>query len=78
MNSTYQGLRLEKAIGLSIGFLIGVIPVAEYNIPVLITLMSVVFGIKHVDRQAIKAAIPVILLREHDWSNGLSSRRVGI
>ena len=61
MNSTYQGLRLEKAIGLSIGFLIGVIPVAEYNVPVLITLMSVVFGIKHVDRQAIKAAIPVIL-----------------
>ena len=52
---------LDKAIGLSIGFLVGVIPVAEYNVPVLITLISVVFGIKHVDRQAITAAFPVIL-----------------
>ena len=56
-----QSFSLEKAIGLSIGFLVGVIPVAEYNVPVLITLMSVVFGIKHVDRQAITAAFPVIL-----------------
>ena len=56
-----QSFSLDKAIGLSIGFLVGVIPVAEYNVPVLITLMSVVFGIKHVDRQAITAAFPVIL-----------------
>lgn len=50
MYATHQSSGLEKVIGLSIGFLIGVIPVAEYNAPVLIILMSVVFGIKHVDR----------------------------
>ena len=41
---------VDKAIGLTIGFLIGVIPVAVYNVSVLITLMPVVFGIKYVDR----------------------------
>ena len=56
-----RSFSLDKAIGLSIGFLIGVIPLAEYNVPVLIILMSVVFGIKHVDRQAVKAAFPIIL-----------------
>ena len=61
MIGTFRSFSLDKAVGLSIGFLIGVIPVAEYNIPVLITLMSVVFGIKHVDRRAVKAAFPVIL-----------------
>ena len=61
MYATHQSSGLEKVIGLSIGFLIGVIPVAEYNVPVLIILMSVVFGIKHVDRQAAKAAFPIIL-----------------
>ena len=52
---------VDKAIGLTIGFLIGVIPVAEYNIPVLIVLLSVIFGIKHIDRQSAKAAFPIIL-----------------
>ena len=61
MIGTFRSFSLDKAIGLSIGLLIGVIPVAEYNVPVLITLMSIVFGIKHVDRQAIKAAFPIIL-----------------
>ena len=61
MIGTFRSFSFDKAIGLSIGFLVGVIPVAEYNVPVLITLMSVVFGIKHVDRQAITAAFPVIL-----------------
>ena len=61
MIGTFRSFSLDKAIGLSIGFLIGVIPVAEYNVPVLITLMSIVLGIKHVDRQAIKAAFPIIL-----------------
>ena len=61
MIGTFRSFSLDKAIGLSIGFLIGVIPVAEYNVPVLLTLMSIVFGIKHVDRQAIKAAFPIIL-----------------
>ena len=61
MIGTFRSFSVDKAIGLSIGFLVGVIPVAEYNVPVLITLMSVVFGIKHVDRQAVKAAFPVIL-----------------
>lgn len=56
-----RSFSLNKAIGLSIGFLVGVISVAEYNVPVLIILMSVVFGIKHVDRQAAKAAFPIIL-----------------
>ena len=61
MIGTFRGFSLDKAIGLSIGFLIGVMPVAEYNVPVLITLMSFVFGIKHVDRQAVNVAFPVIL-----------------
>ena len=61
MIGTFPSFSLDKTIGLSIGFLIGVIPVAEYNVPVLMTLMSVVCGIKHVDRQAVKAAFPVIL-----------------
>ena len=61
MIGTFQNFDLDRAIGFSIGFLIGVIPVAEYNIPVLIILMSVVFGIKHLDRQAAKAAFPIIL-----------------
>ena len=61
MIGTFRSFSLDKAIGLSIGFLIGVIPVAEYNVPVLLTLMSIVFGIKHIDRQAIKAAFPIIL-----------------
>ena len=61
MIGTFRSFSFDKAIGLSIGFLVGVMPVAEYNVPVLIILMSVVFGIKHVDRQAITAAFPVIL-----------------
>lgn len=61
MASLFQASSLEKTIGLFTGFLIGVIPVAEYNIPVLITLMSVIFGIKHVDRESIKIAFPVVL-----------------
>ena len=61
MTSSFQASSLEKTIGLFTGFLIGVIPVAEYNIPVLITLMSVIFGIKHVDRESIKIAFPVIM-----------------
>ena len=61
MASSFQGSSLEKTIGLLTGFLIGVIPVAEYNIPVLITLMSVIFGIKHVDRESVKIAFPVVL-----------------
>ena len=61
MIGTFRSFSLDKAIGLSIGFLIGVIPAAEYNVPVLLTLMSIVFGIKHVDRQAINAAFPIIL-----------------
>ena len=61
MIGTFRSFSLDKAIGLSIGFLVGVMPVAEYNVPVLIVLMSVVFGIKHVDRQAVKAAFPIIL-----------------
>ena len=32
MSAKYQGLSLEKAIGLSILFLMGVIPLAEYTI----------------------------------------------
>lgn len=60
MTGTFNSYNVNKAIGLSIGFLIGVMPVAEYNVPVLIILMSVVFGIKHVDRQAAKAAFPII------------------
>ena len=61
MTGTLNSYNVNKAIGLSIGFLVGVMPVAEYNVPVLIVLMSVVFGIKHVDRQAVKAAFPIIL-----------------
>ena len=61
MTDTFNSYTVNKAIGLSIGFLIGIMPVAEYNVPVLIILMSVVFGIKHVDRQAAKAAFPIIL-----------------
>lgn len=61
MIGTFRNFSLDKPLGLSIGFLVGVIPVAEYNVPVLIVLMSVVFGIKHVDRQAVKAAFPIIL-----------------
>ena len=61
MIGTFRSFSFDKAIGLSIGFLVGVMPVAEYNVPVLIVLMSVVFGIKHVDRQAVKAAFPIIL-----------------
>ena len=61
MIGTFRSFSLDKPLGLSIGFLVGVMPVAEYNVPVLIVLMSVVFGIKHVDRQAVKAAFPIIL-----------------
>ena len=61
MTGTFRSYNVDKAIGLSIGFMIGVIPVAQCNVPVLIILMSVVFGIKHVDRHAVKAAIPIIL-----------------
>ena len=61
MTGTFHRYNVDKAIGLSIGFLIGVIPVAEYNIPVLIILLSVIFGIKHIDRQSAKAAFPIIL-----------------
>ena len=61
MIGTFRNFSLDKPLGLSIGFLVGVMPVAEYNVPVLIVLMSVVFGIKHVDRQAVKAAFPIIL-----------------
>ena len=61
MTGTFHRYNVDKAIGLSIGFLIGVIPVAEYNIPVLIILLSVIFGIKHIDRQSAKAALPIIL-----------------
>ena len=61
MIGTFQNFSFDKAIGLSIGFLVGVIPVAEYNVPVLLILMSVVFGIKHVDRQAARAAFPIFL-----------------
>jgi O-antigen ligase len=61
MAGTFHRYNVDKAIGLTIGFLIGVIPVAEYNIPVLIILLSVIFGIKHIDRQSAKAAFPIIL-----------------
>jgi O-antigen ligase len=61
MIGTFRSFSLDKPLGLSIGFLVGVMPVAEYNVPVLIVLMSVVFGVKHVDRQAVKAAFPIIL-----------------
>ena len=61
MIGTFRSFSFAKPLGLSIGFLVGVMPVAEYNVPVLIVLMSVVFGIKHVDRQAVKAAFPIIL-----------------
>ena len=61
MNSTYQNSNLDKGIGLSTGFLVGVIPLAEYNVPVILVIMGLIFGTKHIDMKSIKFAAPVII-----------------
>ena len=61
MNSTYQSSNLDKGIGLSTGFLVGVIPLAEYNVPVILVIMGLIFGTKHIDMKSIKFAAPVII-----------------
>lgn len=51
---------IDKAIGVSICLLIGILPIAEYTVPVLLVLLSMIFGIRYIDRQSVKIAAPVI------------------